>query len=80
MKKFVTQSVPGLLAIATVAGLGYVVLSPIEAPAEQTLASAPTFHDADCVVCRHARFATGAKASTQNLSAPSPEAVARPSS
>jgi hypothetical protein len=49
MRNFLTKSIPGLLAITAVAGLGYFVLTPPKpAQAEMTVLG---FHSADCKVC-----------------------------
>jgi hypothetical protein len=63
MRNFLTQSAPGLLAIAMVAGLGYFVLTPPAAPAGQTALSELAFHDADCLVCRLPLHGRGTEAS-----------------
>jgi hypothetical protein len=52
MQNFLTKSAPGLLAIVTVAGLGYFVLTPPSAPAARAAAIEITSHSAACSACR----------------------------
>jgi hypothetical protein len=75
MRNFLTKSGPGLLAIAMVAGLGYFVLTPPEAPAGQSAASELAFHDADCLVCRLPLHGRGTEASRLGHDSHAPEAA-----
>ncbi len=52
MRNFVTKSVPGLLAIVLVTGLGYFVLTPPSMPAARAAAIELPFHSAECSMCR----------------------------
>jgi hypothetical protein len=52
MRNFVTKSVPGLLAVILVAGVGYFVLTPPSMPAVQASAIEIAAHNVECAVCR----------------------------
>jgi hypothetical protein len=52
MRNFLTKSVPGLMAIAVVAGLGYFVLTPPSMPAARAAAPEIGAHNAACSLCR----------------------------
>jgi hypothetical protein len=76
MRDFVRRSVPGLLAIAAVAGLGYYVLTPPKAA--QAAVAELGFHDADCAVCRLPLVARGTEASRYGHTFPSHNDAAAP--
>jgi len=52
MQNFLTKSGPGLVAILTVAGFGYFVLTPPSAPAARAAAIEIASHRAQCSACR----------------------------
>jgi hypothetical protein len=52
MQNFLTRSVPGLLAIVLVAGVGYFVLTPPSMPAARASASEIGSHNVECALCR----------------------------
>jgi hypothetical protein len=63
MQNFLTKSAPGLLAIVTVAGLGYFVPTAPTATAARPAAAEIEYHGADCLVCRLTLNGRGAQAS-----------------
>jgi len=63
MQYFLTKSAPGLLAIVTVAGLGYFVLKPPTATAVRPAAPEIISHTAKCSICRVPLYARGAEPS-----------------
>jgi hypothetical protein len=52
MQNFLKKSGPGLLAILTVAGLGYFVLMPPTAPPARAAAIEIRSHSAECAACQ----------------------------
>jgi hypothetical protein len=77
MRNFLTKSVPGLLAIVLVAGLGYFVLTPPSMPAAQAAAVEITSHNTDCIVCRLPLFGQGQSSSKLGIDAHAEERVSQ---
>jgi hypothetical protein len=76
MQNFLKKSGPGLLAIFTVAGLGYFVLLPPTAPRAQAAAIEIASHCADCSACRLPLYGRGGVASKLGPDSQASERVA----
>jgi hypothetical protein len=63
MQNFLTRSVPGLLAIVLVAGVGYFVLTPPSMPAVRASAIEIASHNVECAMCRLPLYGTAGVAS-----------------
>ncbi len=59
MRNFLNKSIPGLLAIVMVAGLGYFVLTPPSPPVVQAAAIEIASHTDKCAVCRLPLYGRG---------------------
>jgi hypothetical protein len=67
MRNFLMTSVPGLMTIAMVTGLGYLALLPPRSPASQPAAGESALHSAHCAVCRLPLYGNAAAPSKLGL-------------